>query len=151
MFSFVMIVFVLLLVTASMTACTPEGELVPWLEGPISVFVQSFIEILIVPLLVAGLAWAIGQVKLVWRNFQTQNPDEAYWISFVINSVVLAAEQMSEAYPDTIKDKKEWAIERAEAWFAKVGIELDLDQISDLIEAEVKAIFNSPEKLPEQP
>ena len=61
----------------------------------------------------------------------------------------MAAEQVAEAYPDAFESKKVWAIEQAEAWFAKLGITLDGDQISDLIEAEVKALFNSsPEQLP---
>jgi hypothetical protein len=50
---------------------------------------------------------------------------------------------MADAYPDAFESKKVWAIGKAEDWFAKLGIVLDGDQISDLIEAEVKTLFNN--------
>ncbi|MDY6866633.1 MAG: phage holin, LLH family [Chloroflexota bacterium] len=139
------------LVIVLLTSCTPEGQIIPELQGPISMFIQSLIEILVLPLLVMLLTWAYAQVRMAWQRFKEKNPDQAYWISYVIQTVVQAAEQTAEAYPDDIEDKKAWAIERAEAWFEQLGIELDVGQISDLIEAEVKALFNSsPVVLPSQ-
>jgi len=117
--------------------------LLPELRGPVSVFVQALIEFLILPLLLMAITWAYGQIKAQWEKFGLQNPDEAYWISYVIETVVMAAEQMAEAYPDQIEDKRDWAILRAQAWFERIGISVDVEQISDLIEAEVKALFNS--------
>lgn len=133
-----------------LTACTPEGEILPELQGPVSVFIRALIEYLILPLLLMLIAWVFGLIKAQWEKFALKNPDEAYWISYVIQTVVQAAEQTAEAYPDEIEDKKAWAIARAEAWFAKLGITLDIDQISDLIEAEVKALFNPPDWMPEE-
>ena len=145
-FLIIVVVAVLLL----MTACTPEGELLPELQGPVSIFVQKLIEYLILPLLLMLMAWIYGLIKAQWAKFSLANPDEAYWISYVIETVVLAAEQMNEAFPEQIIDKKAWAIARAEAWFDELGLHLDVDQIADLIEAEVKALFNSPVVLPGQ-
>lgn len=138
------------LVIALLTACTPEGQIIPELQGPVSIFIRGLIEYLILPLLLMLIAWVFGLIKAQWEKFALKNPDEAYWINYVITTVVQAAEQTAEAYPDDIEDKKAWAIARAEAWFAKLGITLDIDQISDLIEAEVKALFNPPVFLPEE-
>jgi hypothetical protein len=146
-FSFVLIIFVLLL----FTACTPEGELLPEWKEPVSIFIQQLINVLVIPVLISGLAWIVGLVRAQWQKFSTINPEQAQVISFVINSVVLAAEQMNEAYPELIIDKRAWAIARAEDWINKLGLNLDVDQIADLIEAEVKALFNTPDKLPEEP
>jgi len=134
-----------------LTACTPEGELLPELQEPISVFIQSLIELLLVPLLMMGIAWVYAKVRELWRNFSTRNPQEAYWINYVISTVVQAAEQVYESNPEAINDKKAWALARAEAWFGNLGIQLEIEEISDLIEAEVKALFNSqPVILPEE-
>ena len=146
-----LLMLLMLLGVIILAACTPEGELLPAYQAPVSLFIQKVIEYLIIPLLLLLLAWLVGQIKALWQKFKLKNPDEAYWISYVINTVVMAAEQVAEAYPDAFESKKVWAIEQAEAWFAKLGITLDGDQISDLIEAEVKALFNSsPEQLPNE-
>jgi hypothetical protein len=133
----------LLLVVSSLAACTPEGQLIPELQQPVSFFIQKVIEYLIIPLLFMLLLWLFGLVKAQWQKFRLKNPDEAYWISYVISTVVMAAEQMADAYPDAFESKKVWATGKAEDWFAKLGIVLDGDQISDLIEAEVKTLFNN--------
>jgi hypothetical protein len=147
----IFILFMLVMVLmAVLTACTPEGELLPELRAPLSVFIQQLIIILVIPILISGLTWLVGLVRLQWQRFKTINPEQAEMISFVINSVVLAAEQMNQAYPELITDKKTWAIIRAEAWFDQLGLNLNVEQISDLIEAEVKALFNSPLVLPDQ-
>ena len=143
MFRKVLIIISLVLLVGLLTACTPEGQLLPELQEPVSFFVQKVIEYLIVPLLLMLLAWLFGLVKTQWQKFRLKNPDEAYWISYVISTVVMAAEQMADAYPDAFESKKVWAIGKAEDWFAKLGIVLDGDQISDLIEAEVKTLFNN--------
>lgn len=148
---FLLFVLVAVLLLPLLTGCTSEGQILPEWQGPVSVFIQSLVEFLLVPLVLMAIAWVFAQAKLAWSKFKIKNPDEAYWISYVINTVVMAAEQMKTAYPDAFKNKKVWAIEQAEAWFSKLGITLDGDQISDLIEAEVKALFNSsPEQLPNE-
>ena len=144
MFRKVLLIISLVLLVGLLTACTPEGQLRPELQEPVSFLIQKLIEYLLIPLLLMLLAWLFGLVKTQWQKFRLKNPDEAYWISYVISTVVMAAEQMADAYPDAFESKKVWAIGQAEAWFAKLGITLDADQISDLIEAEVKALFNNP-------
>ena len=139
----VLLVLMLLVVVSTLAACTPEGQLLPELQEPVSFFIQKLIEYLILPLLLMLIAWLYALARTQWQKFQLKNPDEAYWISYVISTVVMAAEQIADAYPDAFESKKVWAIGKAEAWFDKLGISLDGDQISDLIEAEVKTLFNN--------
>jgi hypothetical protein len=134
-----------------LTACTPEGEIIPELQGPVSVLIQGLVELLLVPLLLMAVAWMYAKARTAWQRYKDTHREESYWISYVINKVVMAAEQMAAAYPELITDKKAWAIEKAEAWLQKYGLDVDVDQIAVMIEAEVKSLFNDqvPEPLPE--
>jgi hypothetical protein len=143
MFRKVLLVISLVLLVGLLTACTSEGKLLPELQEPVSFLIQKLIEYLLIPLLLMLIAWLYALARTQWQKFRLKNPDEAYWISYVISTVVMAAEQMADAYPDAFESKKVWAIGKAEEWFAKLGITLDGDQISDLIEAEVNALFNA--------
>jgi hypothetical protein len=125
-----------------LTACTPEGEIIPELQGPVSVLIQGLVELLLVPLLLMAVAWMYAKARTAWQRYKDTHREESYWISYVINKVVMAAEQMAAAYPELITDKKAWAIEKAEAWLQKYGLDVDVDQIAVMIEAEVKALFN---------
>ena len=69
--------------TVSSEYATPEGEILPELQGPVSVLIQGLIEFLLVPLLLMAVAW-----------------------------------------------------------LQKYGLDVDVDQIAVMIEAEVKQIFN---------
>jgi hypothetical protein len=149
---FIGLVLLLLMVMLTMTACTPEGKLLPELQEPLSYFLQQLIQILVIPLLIMGLSWLAAKAKGAWDNFKIKNPTSAYWIDYVIRRVVLAAEQMNEKHPELVKNKKQWALGQANAMLLEKGIALDIDELSTLIEAEVKSLFNwdyTPEPPPE--
>lgn len=142
LYRFLVLIGLVLLLMFMATACTPEGKIVPALQEPLSYFLQQIIQILIVPLLIMGLSWLAAKAKGAWDNFKIKNPASTYWIDYVVRRVVLAAEQMHEKHPELVANKKQWAIDEVSAMLLAKGIELDLNEISTLIEAEVKTLFN---------
>lgn len=57
----------------------------------------------------------------------------------IIANAVRAAEQLGLL--KTITDKKAWALEKAQKWLDEAGIEMDLEEIDDLVEAWVNQLF----------
>ena len=74
--------------------------------------------------------------------------DTAYYrLQEIVKIAVLAAEQ--ENAVGFIEDKKEYAVELAQAWLEKYGIDLDLSLIAAAVEAAVKEEFNEKRVYPE--
>jgi hypothetical protein len=69
---------------------------------------------------------------------------QRYLVDEGIRLAVTAAEQLKLS--EAIKDKKEWAVDFAAAWLKTRGIELDLQELDGLIEAEVWRIFGEENK-----
>lgn len=114
--------------------------------------IQLVLQIIISVLLPLFLAFAIGAVRTWWAKIKAQIPAEQYAFAFsIVSQLVLAAEQSGLAgiISNESKAKKKWVIERVEAELAKVGINLDLETISDMIEAAVKAELNKDKELAE--
>ena len=91
------------------------------------------------PLAVALVAWLIGQVKIAWARFKELNPTVADYLELAAEFAVKAAEQAGAAA--LIKNKKEYAIQIAEAWLATYHITTDIDLISAAIEKAVGELF----------
>lgn len=105
-----------------------------------SLFLQSFLEMLIPLVISLGAAWLLPKVIKIWQDLKAGNPDEVYLIEQIALMAVKAAEQ--EAIGGFIKDRKAYAIKMAEAWLAKYGIKLDEEVLAGIIEAAVKDALN---------
>jgi len=111
---------------------------------------QLIIQIIITVLLPVVLTYVGVAVRAWWIKIKAQIPAEQYaFASTLVSQLVLAAEQSGLAgiLSNESQAKKAWVIERAEAELAKMGIKMDLETISDLIEAAVKAELNK-DKVP---
>lgn len=111
---------------------------------------QLIIQIIITVLLPVVLTYVGVAVRAWWIKIKAQIPAEQYaFASTLVSQLVLAAEQSGLAgiLSNEAQAKKAWVIERAEAELAKMGIKMDLETISDLIEAAVKAELNK-DKVP---
>ena len=95
----------------------------------------------VIPVLVALVA---GWLKIKWEQFKNgQNQDAMWALTEAVRIAVAAAEQsgLAKLISDTAESKKAFAIDFAERWLARAGIDMDLDLIVDAIEAEVGEQF----------
>jgi len=104
-------------------------------------FLNLFLQIVIVPLLgvVAGfvIAWLKKKIEVAKASLDASTQKI---IDDTVKAMVLAAEQVHLV--DKLIVKKDYALEQAANYLAAKGIPVDLDKLSDLIEAEVMAQFN---------
>lgn len=112
---------------------------------PVFSKVIEAILIAILPPLVAflvsvGLAYA----KRVWGDLKQRYPSVTDLVEQAAVFAVQAAEQAGAA--DLIEDKKQYAIQIAEAWLEANHITTDLHLIDAAIEKAVLELFNSDEK-----
>ncbi len=109
-----------------------------------SVFVQELLKQLLpwlVSLLVAVIVKVVGDL---WLRLKESQPDKAAVLQKVAEMAVYAAEQAK--LRNLVEDKKTWALEWAETFIQKnYGLALDLEDISQAIEAEVRKMNASPE------
>lgn len=102
----------------------------------LSPIIQQVIEVVILsllpPLLALAGVWLRRQAQLLEARIGQENFRLA---ESIIRSLVQAAEQGGVI--GAIEDKQTWVLERAEKALAEKGIVLDLDAISDLVEAAV--------------
>jgi len=106
---------------------------------------QLVLQVAISVLLPVFLGYAIVAMRTWWGKIKAQIPAEQYaFASSLVSQLVLAAEQSGLAgiIANEAEVKKQWVIDRAEAELAKLGIKMDLNTISDMIEAAVKAELN---------
>jgi len=114
---------------------------------PVLSKVIEAILIAILPPLVAflvsiGLAYA----KRVWGDLKQRYPSVTDLVEQAAVFAVQAAEQAGAA--ELIKDKKEYAIQIAEAWLEANHITTDLHLIDAAIEKAVLELFNSDDEKP---
>ena len=104
-------------------------------------FLNLFLQIVIVPLLgvVAGfvIAWLKKKIEVAKASLDASTQKI---IDDTVKAMVLAAEQVHLV--DKLIVKKDYALEQAANYLAAKGIPVDLDKLSNLIEAEVMAQFN---------
>ena len=114
---------------------------------PVFSKVIEAILIAILPPLVAflvsiGLAYA----KRVWGDLKQRYPSVTDLVEQAAVFAVQAAEQAGAA--ELIKDKKQYAIQIAEAWLEANHITTDIDLIDAAIEKAVLELFNGNDETP---
>lgn len=107
-----------------------------------NMFLQNFMMAAIPVVVPALAALVIAGVRKLWSETQSRAPDVAYYIREAAKISVSAAEQSGAA--GFIKDKKEYALELAEAWLAEQKITVDVRLIEAAIEAAVYDEINKP-------
>lgn len=114
---------------------------------PVLSKVLEAILIAILPPLVAFLvSVGLAYVKRVWGDLKQRYPTVTELIEEAAVFAVQAAEQAGAAA--LIEDKKQYAIQIAEAWLAANHITTDIDLIDAAIEKAVLELFNGGEEKP---
>ena len=107
-------------------------------------FWYKFIEALLLafaPVLASMAAAALfALTRKLWAEFKATQPDAAYWLEQAATLAVQAAEQAGMA--GYIQDKKQYALEVAQRYLDAKGVKIDVQLISDAIEAAVFAELN---------
>jgi len=116
-------------------------EWMPVLSKVLEAILIAILPPLVAFLVSVGLAYA----KRVWGDLKQRYPTVTELIEEAAVFAVQAAEQAGAA--ELIKDKKEYAIQIAEAWLAANHITTDLHLIDAAIEKAVLELFNSDEVL----
>lgn len=104
-------------------------------------FLQAFLNVVLPSLaaVAAGfvIAWVKAKIKVATAELSEST---LAIIQDAVHSAVLAAEQMNLV--DKLDSKKDYALEQAANWLSAKGIQFDLGELSDLIEAAVMDEFN---------
>lgn len=115
-------------------------EWMPILSKVIEAILIAILPPLVAFLVSVGLAYA----KRVWGDLKQRYPSVTDLVEQAAVFAVQAAEQAGAA--ELIKDKKQYAIQIAEAWLEANHITTDIDLIDAAIEKAVLELFNSGEK-----
>ena len=115
-------------------------EWMPILSKVIEAILIAILPPLVAFLVSVGLAYA----KRVWGDLKQRYPTVTELVEEAAVFAVQAAEQAGAA--DLIKDKKQYAIQIAEAWLEANHITTDLHLIDAAIEKAVLELFNSGKK-----
>ena len=106
----------------------------------LNAFLQSFLNI-ILPVLFAAIAgWVVVQIRAGLAKLKVVHPDEYYWLDWLAQTAVNAAEQAKLG--GLIQNKKNYAIEIMTAYLKKYGVVLDISVIEASIEAAVWTEIN---------
>lgn len=116
-------------------------EWMPILSKVIEAILIAILPPLVAFLVSIGLAYA----KRVWGDLKQRYPSVTELIEEAAVFAVQAAEQAGAA--ELIADKKQYAIQIAEAWLEANHITTDIDLIDAAIEKAVLELFNSDEVL----
>ena len=117
-------------------------EWMPILSKVIEAILIAILPPLVAFLVSIGLAYA----KRVWGDLKQRYPTVTELIEQAAVFAVQAAEQAGAA--ELIKDKKEYAIQIAEAWLEANHITTDIDLIDAAIEKAVLELFNGNDEAP---
>jgi hypothetical protein len=112
----------------------------------LSKVLEAILIAILPPLAVALVSFVIAKAKEVWARAKQWNPTVTEYIEQAARFAVQAAEQAGAA--ELIKDKKEYAIQIAEAWLVANHITTDIDLIDAAIEKAVLELFNSGDETP---
>ena len=112
----------------------------------LSKVIEAILIAILPPLVVALITFLIAKAKEVWARAKQWNPTVTEYIEQAARFAVQAAEQAGAA--KLIKDKKEYAIQIAEAWLEANHITTDLHLIDAAIEKAVLELFNSDDEKP---
>ena len=112
----------------------------------LSKVIEAILIAILPPLVVALITFLIAKAKEVWARAKQWNPTVTDYIEKAARFAVQAAEQAGAAA--LIEDKKQYAIQIAEAWLVANHITTDIDLIDAAIEKAVLELFNSEEETP---
>jgi len=111
----------------------------------LSKVLEAILIAILPPLAVALVSFVVAKAKDVWERAKQWNPTVTQYLEQAAVFAVQAAEQAGAAA--LIEDKKQYAIQIAEAWLAANHITTDIDLIDAAIEKAVLELFNSDEVL----
>ncbi len=112
----------------------------------LSKVIEAILIAILPPLIVALITFLIVKAKEVWARAKAWNPTVTEYLEKAARFAVQAAEQAGAA--ELIKDKKQYAIQIAEAWLAANHITTDIDLIDAAIEKAVLELFNGNDETP---
>ena len=112
----------------------------------LSKVIEAILIAILPPLIVALITFLIVKAKEVWARAKAWNPTVTEYLEKAARFAVQAAEQAGAA--ELIKDKKQYAIQIAEAWLEANHITTDIDLIDAAIEKAVLELFNSGDETP---
>ena len=110
----------------------------------LSKVIEAILIAILPPLAVLIVSAAVAYAKKLWADLKVRYPSVTELIEEAAVFAVQAAEQAGAA--ELIKDKKQYAIQIAEAWLEANHITTDLHLIDAAIEKAVLELFNSGEK-----
>jgi hypothetical protein len=110
----------------------------------LSKVIEAILIAILPPLAVVLVSVVLAYAKKLWADLKQRYPSVTDLVEQAAVFAVQAAEQAGAA--DLIKDKKEYAIQIAEAWLVANHITTDIDLIDAAIEKAVLELFNSDEK-----
>jgi hypothetical protein len=110
----------------------------------LSKVIEAILIAILPPLAVVLVSVVLAYAKKLWADLKQRYPSVTDLVEQAAVFAVQAAEQAGAA--DLIKDKKEYAIQIAEAWLVANHITTDIDLIDAAIEKAVLELFNSGEK-----
>ena len=112
----------------------------------LSKVIEAILIAILPPLAVVIVSAAVAYAKKLWGDLKLRYPSVTELIEEAAVFAVQAAEQAGAA--ELIKDKKEYAIQIAEAWLEANHITTDLHLIDAAIEKAVLELFNSDDETP---
>ena len=112
----------------------------------LSKVIEAILIAILPPLAVVIVSAAVAYAKRLWSDLKLRYPSVTELIEEAAVFAVQAAEQAGAA--KLIKDKKEYAIQIAEAWLAANHITTDLHLIDAAIEKAVLELFNGGDEDP---
>ena len=112
----------------------------------LSKVLEAILVAILPPLAVVIVSAAVAYAKRLWNDLKPRYPSVTELIEEAAVFAVQAAEQAGAA--DLIKDKKQYAIQIAEAWLEANHITTDIDLIDAAIEKAVLELFNSDDETP---
>ena len=112
----------------------------------LSKVIEAILIAILPPLAVVLVSVVLAHAKRVWGDLKRCYPSVTDLVEQAAVFAVQAAEQAGAA--ELIKDKKQYAIQIAEAWLVANHITTDIDLIGAAIEKAVLELFNSDDETP---
>ena len=107
----------------------------------LSKVIEAILIAILPPLAVVLVSVVLAHAKKLWADLKQRYPSVTDLVEQAAVFAVQAAEQAGAA--DLIEDKKQYAIQIAEAWLEANHITTDIDLIDAAIEKAVLELFNS--------
>lgn len=112
----------------------------------LSKVIEAILIAILPPLAVVLVSVVLAHAKKLWADLKQRYPSVTDLVEQAAVFAVQAAEQAGAA--DLIEDKKQYAIQIAEAWLEANHITTDLHLIDAAIEKAVLELFNSDDEKP---